>query len=478
MKYEMVIGIEVHAQLSTNTKAWCHCQVGNQGFENTTICEICTAQPGVLPKANKAAIEYAVKAGLALNCEINPDSRFDRKNYFYPDLPKGFQVTQFDKPIAYNGRVEVTTETGGVRTIGIERVQMEEDTGKSQHFDNYSLINLNRAGTPLIEIVTDPDIRSSHEAVEYLKKLRSILVYLGVSEGNMQDGNFRCDINLSIREKGQEAFGTRTEVKNLNSFKSVEKSIAFEFERHQAILERGEKVKQQTLLFDVDSGETNVLRDKSNADDYRYFPEPDLPRVLLSPEEIQKIKESLPELPEAKIARFENDYELSNYDASLLASDKDLAHYFEEAAAHYKNGAKKIANWILSELLRFINEASISILKSPVKACELAELVKQIDEGAISGKIAKDIFLEMYDTGKGAVELIEKNGVAQISDDSLIFELAKNLVQDHPSEVEQYLAGKDRIVGFFVGKIMKETKGQANPQMTSDLVLKAIKERD
>ena len=476
MSFEMVIGIEVHAQLSTKSKAWCSCQVGNKGFENTSVCEVCSAQPGTLPKVNKKAVEYACLAGLALNCEINKFSRFDRKNYFYPDLPKGYQITQFDLPIAYEGNLSIASESGETKKVGIERVQMEEDTGKSLHEGEYSLINLNRAGTPLIEIVSKPDIRSANEAVDYLKQLRSILIYLDICEGNMQDGNFRCDVNLSIREKGTEAFGTRTEVKNLNSFKSVEKAIAYEFERHQKILNAGEKVKQQTLLFDVESGKTTVLRDKSDADDYRYFPEPDLPPVILTDTDITNIKNTLPELPKQKVQRFIEEYSLSEYDSTVLASDKHLANFYEQAVDGYKQGAKKIANWITSELLRYINEAGIEITKSPVKAIEIQALVKEIDQGTISGKIAKDIFLQMYDTGKGAKELIEASGAKQISDDSLIRDLAKELVAKHTDEVQQFLAGRDRVLGFFVGQIMKATKGQANPQLTSEIVKEVIKE--
>lgn len=476
MNYEMVIGIEVHAQLSTNTKAWCSCESSGKGFENTHVCEICSAQPGTLPKVNKKAVEYAVKSGLALNCDINKHASFDRKNYFYPDLPKGFQITQFEKPIAVDGFLEIETEAG-LKKIRIERIQMEEDTGKSQHVGDLSLINLNRAGTPLIEIVSRPDIRSADEAVDYLKKLRAILIYLGVSEGNMQDGNFRCDVNLSIRPEGEETFGTRTEVKNLNSFKSVEKAIAYEFQRHQKILKKGEKVAQQTLLFDPDKNQTNVLREKSDADDYRYFPEPDLPYIHLTDSEIHKIKESLPELPTAKIKRFQDEYELSLYDASQLASEKSLASFYEEAVSNYQAGAKKIANWILSELLRFTNEAGIGVEKSPIKPKEIASLVHEIDKGTISGKIAKDIFLQMYDTGKKATDLIEAAGVKQINDDALIIELAKDLVSKHPDEVAQFLAGRDRVLGFFVGQIMKATKGQANPQLTSEIVKKAILEQ-
>lgn len=471
--YEMVIGLEVHAQLRTETKVWCSCEVGTLGFENTAVCEVCSGQPGTLPKLNKKVVEYGVKSALALGCVVNQKSHFDRKNYFYPDLPKGYQVTQFQVPIAEHGGIEVQRD-GKTILVGIEKIQIEEDTGKSLHEGERSLIDLNRAGTPLIEIVGKPDISSAEEAVDYLKKLRAILIYLDVCKGNMQDGNFRCDVNLSIRPKGSLELGTRTEVKNLNSFRNVEKAIAYEFKRHCEILKSGKKVSQQTLIFDPEKERTQVLREKSDADDYRYFPEPDLPPLVISDSFIKRVKEGLPELPEAKKKRFEKEYSLSAYDASLLSSEKELGDYYEKAVDGSIGLAKKIANWILGELLRFLNEAGMGIEKSPVKPGELRTLVQEIEEGRISGKIGKEIFLKMFDTGRGALELIEESGAVQISDDELILNLAKELVDKHPNEAQQVREGRDRVLGFFVGQIMKATKGQANPKMTSDIVKKVI----
>lgn len=474
MEFDVVIGLEVHAQLATKTKAWCGCEISVNSFENTKVCEICSAQPGSLPVYNNKAVEFATKLALATNAQINENSVFDRKNYFYPDLPKGYQITQLDLPYAYDGFLEILDDHDQAKKVRIERIQMEEDTGKSSHQGEGSLINLNRAGTPLLEIVSKPDLTSPKEASSYLKKLHSILIYLEICHGNLQDGNFRCDVNVSLKPKGSEKLGTRTEVKNLNSFKHVEKAIDYEVQRHREKLLKGEKIEQQTLLFDVEKMVTKVLRTKSNADDYRYFPEPDLIDLKVSEEYIENIKEGLPELPDAKVKRFMGEFGIEAYDAGVLTSDKYLADYFEETLKHSKAEPKKMANWVMGELLRYLNESSTPISKSPVKPKALAELVNLIVAGEISGKIAKDVFLKMYDEKKSAQEIVEEMGVVQISDSSELEEMAQAIVEANPAQVEQYKAGKDRLFGFFVGQVMKQTKGQANPALTAEILKRLL----
>ncbi|MCB9094531.1 MAG: Asp-tRNA(Asn)/Glu-tRNA(Gln) amidotransferase subunit GatB [Halobacteriovoraceae bacterium] len=470
MTYEAVIGLEIHTQLDTKTKAWCDCEIKVNGFENHYVCEICSGHPGTLPVLNKTSVDYAIKLALATNCRINHCSFFDRKNYFYPDLPKGYQITQYHTPIAEDGFVEIEN-----KKIRIQRIQMEEDTGKSQHEGNTSLINLNRAGTPLLEIVTDPDFSDSTEAVAFLKKLHAILVYLGVSKGDMQHGNLRCDVNLSLRKKGEQKFGTRTEVKNLNSFRSVEKAIEYEMSRQSKILDKGEKVLQQTMLFDVQTLKTRAIRTKSDADDYRYFVEPDLLPLVLSEAHIERVKETLPELPDAKKQRFIEIYDIPEYDANILCSSKELADYFESSAQLYDKGNyKQLSNWIMVELLKLVNESQASITKINVTATKLVELLKLIDNGTISGKIAKDVLVEMFDTNKSASEVIEKKGVKQNSDEDQLRTYAEEIIKNHPKEVEELKNGRDRLMGFFVGQVMKKTKGQANPQMTSEIIKKLL----
>lgn len=472
--FEIIIGLEVHAQLATKTKAWCACEIKINGFENEYVCEVCAAHPGVLPVLNDKVVEFAVMAGLATNCEINLNSGFDRKNYFYPDLPKGYQITQFEKPIAQNGKLTIRTDNDQFKEIRITRVQIEEDTGKSSHHNSYSLINLNRAGTPLIEIVSEPDMRSSKEAVEYLKTLQAILVYLDVCKGNMQDGNFRCDVNLSLRLKGEKKFGTRTEVKNLNSFRSVEKAIEYESQRHARLLSNGQKVEQQTLLFDVDKMQTKVLRTKSDADDYRYFAEPDLTRLIITEEFVSKLAANLPELPNDKLKRFVSLYEITEYDAEILSGDRALAKYFEDCVGLCKAQPKKVANWIMVELLRLVNESGMTVDRLNITPKKLADLLNFVEDGTISGKIAKEVFLEMFDKSTEASSIIEAKGLKQNNDTSELENLIKALIIAHPQEVEQLKAGKDRLLGFFVGQVMKATGGQANPAMTSELVKKLI----
>jgi aspartyl-tRNA(Asn)/glutamyl-tRNA(Gln) amidotransferase subunit B len=474
MNYDVVIGLEVHAQLSTLTKAWCQCEISVSAFENTKVCEVCSAQPGTLPVYNKKAIEYAIKLGLATNSRINKVSVFDRKNYFYPDLPKGYQITQFQTPVAENGHLDIFDDEGNIKKVGIQRIQMEEDTGKSSHLGEKSLINLNRSGTPLLEIVSEPHMSTAKEASSYLKKLHSILVYLGICHGNMQDGNFRCDVNVSIKPKGSDKYGTRTEVKNVNSFRHVEMCIEHEVQRHQQILDSGNKVLQQTLLFDVETKATKVLRTKSDADDYRYFPEPDLLPLIISDSEIQKVQNTLPELPDAKIKRFILDYGIPAYDANVLTVEKELANYFEAALKNYEGEAKKMSNWIMVELLRYLNEAGTSIERSPVSPNSLAGLLNAINSGKISGKQAKDVFLKMYDSGHSADVIIKEMGLEQISDEKMITEIAQKIINANSVNVEKYKAGNERVFGFFVGQVMKETNGQANPSLTSEIIKKLL----
>lgn len=475
MNYEVTIGLEVHTQLDTKTKVWSSCEVSHHSLENTKVCEVTAAHPGTLPVLNKKVVEFAVMTGLATNCKIMNKSKFDRKNYFYPDLPKGYQVTQLDEPIATEGYIEITNSDGESRKIGIERIQIEEDTGKSTHHGEYSLINLNRAGTPLLEIVGKPDLKTSAEASAYLKKLHAILVYLGVSVGNLQDGNFRCDANVSLAPIGAKELGTRTEVKNINSYRNVEKAIEFEIARHASILDSGKKIVQQTLLFNADSGETSVLREKSDADDYRYFPEPDLLNLNISDEFINKVRSNLPELPDQKVIRFIESYNIPKYDAEVLTSDKKLAEYFEVAAKNYQGETKKVSNWIMVELLRYLNEADTPVDKSPVSPKELANMLNSVHDGTISGKMAKDVFQKMYDEKISATKAIDSLGLKQISDESELESIAQSIIDNNAQQVQDYLGGKDRLFGFFVGQLMKDTKGQANPSVANKIFKKLLK---
>ncbi len=468
MSYEAVFGVEVHTQLATNTKAWCNCEIKVNGFENHYVCEICSAQPGTLPVLNKKSVKYALRLAHALECKkINRVSYFDRKNYFYPDLPKGYQITQYHTPIAENGMLE---------GVEIERIQLEEDTGKSSHEGENSLINLNRAGTPLIEIVSKTiEGGDASVVLNYLKSLHQILKYTGVSHANMQDGNFRCDINISLRKKGSKEYGTRTETKNLNSFRSVEKAIEYEFERQSKILDAGEKVLQQTLLFDVETQKTKVLRTKTDADDYRYYLEPDLLPLIITEAEIKKAKDDLPELPAQKVIRFQSEYEIREYDAVIIARSLSLANYFEECCKHYQGDKKKVANWVLGDLLGLANEANIEFDKlNNITPKSLVNLMGFVDRDEISGKVAKDVLLEMFDTGKSAGDIIEAKGLKQNNDSSELETIVKELIEKHPKEVEELKGGRDRVMGFFVGQVMKKTKGQGNPKITSELVKKLL----
>ena len=473
--YEMVIGLEVHSELSTKTKIFCSCPTEFGGEPNTHCCPVCMAMPGALPVLNEKVVEYAVKAGLAMNCEIAENSKNDRKNYFYPDLPKSYQISQFDMPLCKKGNVEIQTEQGK-KTIGITRIHIEEDAGKLNHseFGGGSLVDLNRAGVPLIEIVSEPDMRSSKEAEDYLKKIKSILEYIEVSDCKMQEGSLRADVNVSVRKKGETKFGTRTEMKNMNSFRSIVRAIEYEANRQIEILEEGGKIEQETLRWDDVSGKTFSMRDKEDAQDYRYFPEPDLVPIHLSKEYIQQIKESLPEMPESRKERYIKDFGLPEYDSNILTSSKYLSILFEGAEKICKN-AKAVSNWIMSDITRILNEKELEPENIPFKAEDLGNLVVLIDKGTISSKIAKQVLEEMFENPKTPEEIIKEKGLIQISDEGQIKQVVEKILQANPQSIADYKAGRDRALGFLVGQAMKETKGKANPQMLNKMFLEELK---
>ena len=472
--YEVIIGLEVHAELSTNTKIYCSCTTEFGGDPNTHCCPICTGMPGTLPVLNEKVVEYAVKAGLATNCEISRFSKQDRKNYFYPDLPKAYQVSQYDLPLCIGGHLDINVN-GNKKTIGITRIHIEEDAGKLIHdaYTGDTLVDMNRCAVPLIEIVSEPDIRSADEAVAYMQTLKSILEYLEVCDCKMQEGSLRCDVNLSVRPVGQKEFGTRTETKNLNSFKAIHNSIEFEIQRQIEVLENGGKIYQETRRFDDAKGVGYAMRSKEDAQDYRYFPEPDLAPIVLSEEYINNIKENLPEMPHIKKERYIKEFDLPEYDAEILTSSKKTASFFEKANA-ICNNPKAVSNWIMGDFARMLNEKEIEIDESKVTEENLASLIMLIDKGTISSKIAKQIFEEMFETGEDAKTIVEKRGLVQISDEGAIKEICQRVVDANPQSIIDYKAGKDRAIGFLVGQIMKETKGKANPQIVNKLLLEII----
>jgi len=478
MKYEAVIGLEVHAQMLTDSKIFCGCSTKFGSEPNTQTCPICIGMPGVLPVLNKKALEFAIKTGLATDCKISSYSRFARKNYFYPDLPKGYQISQYELPICEHGFIEIVVDSE-IKRIGITRIHMEEDAGKNIHESasggagNHSFVDLNRAGVPLMEIVSEPDIRSPKEAAEYMKKLRAILRYLGVCDGNMEQGSLRCDANVSIRPVGQKEYGTRAEVKNINSFKFVEKALEYEIKRQIKVLEEGGKIIQETRLWDSNKGITESMRGKEEAHDYRYFPEPDLVPITVEQKWIDEIKASLPELPDAKSKRFASEYGLPEDDADLLTSEKALAEWFEEAV---KAGGhpKAAANWMMGELMRLLNEENKFIEECRLKPKQLVGMLKLMDKGTISGKIAKVVFEEMYKTGKDAESIVKEKGLVQISDEGAIEKAVDEVIAKNPKEVERFKAGDEKLLGFFVGQIMKLTKGKANPRIVNEMVKKRL----
>ena len=472
--YELVVGLEVHAELSTKTKIFCSCKTSFGEKENTHICPVCMALPGALPKLNEKVVEYAVKAGLATNCTISKDSKNDRKNYFYPDLPKSYQISQFDKPLCNNGYIEIEDDNGKPKKIRILRIHIEEDAGKLNHneFSGGSLVDLNRAGVPLIEIVSEPDIRSSTEADRYLKKLKSILQYINVSDCKMEEGSLRADVNVSVHKKN-EPFGTRHEMKNMNSFKSIQRAIEYEKEAQIEANENGEKVVQETMRWDDLQGRTYPMRNKEDAQDYRYFPEPDLVAIKLSDEYIENIKNNLPEMPEVRKKRYIEELNLSEKDANALTSSKAYSDIFEKAGSICKN-YKAVCNWLTSDIARILNEKEMEPEKIPFTAENLAELVELIDKGTISTSIGKTVLEEMFENPRSPKKIIEEKGLVQISDESQIKMIVEEILANNPQSIVDYKAGKDRALGFLVGQAMKKTKGKANPKMLNEMFLKEL----
>lgn len=479
MQYEVVIGLEVHVQLNTKTKIFCGCSTEFGASPNTQVCQVCMGQPGVLPVLNAAALNKSVKAGLALGGTISSYSKFDRKNYFYPDLPKGYQISQFDFPIMKGGTLDIDLADGSVKTIGITRAHMEEDAGKLIHMDGtaFSQVDLNRAGVPLLEIVSEPDMRSSEEAFLYLKQLRSIMKYIGVSDVNMEEGSLRCDANVSIRPFGQKELGTKVEIKNMNSFNGVKKAIDYEVERQIQAVENNEKIVQETRLYDTDKNKTFSMRSKEEANDYRYFPEPDLPPVRLKEADINSVKQEIPELPRPKRNRLMKDYGISLQDAETLVEEKGLADYFEACVKLTKAEPKKSSNWIQTEVMAVLNQKAITIEEFSEKMVSpgaVAELINLVEADTISWKIAKEVFAEMIETQESAQKVIEKKGIKQINNSSELESMVDKILADNPNEVEKFKAGNAKLMGFFVGEVMKVTKGQANPKTVNEILRKRL----
>ena len=475
MTWETVIGIETHVQLSTKTKLFSRASTKFGNSPNTNVNLIDCGLPGVLPSVNKEAFYKAIRFGMAVGAQINQTSIFDRKNYFYADLPKGYQITQMDLPIVLGGTIDIETDDG-IKTVNITRAHLEEDAGKSIHdqFDGYSAIDLNRAGTPLLEIVSEPELSNAKEAVSYMKAMHQLVTYLDVSDGNMSQGSLRCDANVSIRKKGDPKLGTRTEIKNINSFKFIEKAINFEIKRQIKQLENGETVTQETRLYDSVKDETRPMRSKEFANDYRYFPEPDLLPVVISDKEMQAIKDNFPELAKEKEERYAKEFGLSEYDAQILASSKSMADFFEKSSQETKNYSL-LSNWLIGEISAFLNKDAIEINQSKLNPLNVAMLINRIDDQTISGKIGKSIFEEMYASGASPDEIIESQGLKQISDDGAIEEIINTVIGDNPSQVEAYLGGKEKLFGFFVGQVMKLTEGKANPQSVNTILKKKLK---
>jgi aspartyl-tRNA(Asn)/glutamyl-tRNA(Gln) amidotransferase subunit B len=474
MKLETIIGLEVHAQLLTESKLFCGCSTRFGQPPNHNTCPICSGFPGVLPVLNKRAVKFAIRAGLATHCQITRSSRMARKNYFYPDLPKGYQISQYENPICHNGYLDISSDTFSKR-VRLTRIHIEEDAGKNIHdiHSESSLVDLNRAGVPLLEIVSEPDIRNSAEAIVYLRSLRAILQYLEICDGNMEEGSFRCDANISVRPQGSETLGTKVEIKNLNSFKAVEKALEFEIERQNVALSAGGRLTQETRLWDEHNEQTRSMRSKESAHDYRYFPDPDLLPVVIDDQWIEEIKASLPELPEARRARLISHYCLPVYDAGLLTSRKDVADYFEAAVAHHNN-PKSLSNWIVGDLFRVLKERKLDeglrVEKWPIGPERLAELIQLIDSREISGKIAKVVFDALLVRDESPIEIVKKNGLKQISDSESIEAAVEQILSAHPKQVADYRGGNQKIFGFFVGQIMKATYGKANPQKVNEVL--------
>lgn len=469
MKYEVVIGLEVHAELSTNTKIYCSCSTEFGGQPNTHVCPVCLGLPGSLPNLNKKVVEYGVKAGLALNCKIHNISRMDRKNYFYPDNPKNYQITQDEIPLCYDGFIEIELENGEKKRIGIERIHIEEDAGKLLHTNAGTLVDYNRAGVPLIEIVSRPDMRSPEEATLYLQKLKSILSSIGVSDVKMEEGSLRCDGNISVRPEGESKFGVKSEIKNMNSFKALEKALNYEYDRHVKAIEASETLHQETRRWDEANGVTVLMRSKEAANDYRYFPEGDLVTLNVSDEWIEEIKNTIPELPHEKSERFVNEFGIPKYDANVLTLSDALADFFEETAKLSKD-AKASSNWLMGDISRLMNNENIGAESLKFKPADLAELIKLINSATISNNIGKKVVEEMFASGKAPKVIIEEKGLVQNSNEDEIRQAVVRVLENNPKAVQDFKDGKTKIVGFLVGILMKETKGKANPQIANKLV--------
>ncbi|GMB02140.1 Asp-tRNA(Asn)/Glu-tRNA(Gln) amidotransferase subunit GatB [Pelosinus sp. IPA-1] len=474
MDYEVVIGLEIHTELKTNSKIFCGCSTKFGSDQNTNVCPVCLGLPGVLPVINEKVVEFAIRAGLALNCEILPFSKFDRKNYYYPDLPKNFQTSQYDLPIAVNGHLDIEVN-GETKRIGITRIHMEEDAGKLVHSgatintSDYALVDYNRTGVPLLEIVSEPDLRSAEEAKAYLEKVKAILEYLDVSDCKMEEGSLRCDANISLRPRGQTTLGTKAEIKNLNSFRSVQRGLEYEIARQEDLLDDGGKVIQETRTWDENKGMTASMRSKEQAHDYRYLPEPDLVPIVVDPVRVEEIRTNLPELPDARKQRLMDAYGLSEYDANVITASKSMADYFDQSVQ--ANGdAKTVANWLMGEVSKHLNNEGISILECPVSPEQLTELLALIEKGTISNKIAKAVFEEMWVSRKAPEVIVKEKGLVQISDTSEIVAIVDSVIAANPQSVADFKAGKDKAIGFLVGQIMKQTKGRANPDMVNNLL--------
>ena len=474
MEFTPVIGLEVHAQLKTRTKIFCSCSTAFGAAPNSHTCPVCLGMPGVLPVLNKKVVDYTIKMALATHCTVQKESRFARKNYFYPDLPKGYQISQYELPIATDGHLEIEVD-GQTQRIGITRIHMEEDAGKLIHDPDrpVSRVDLNRTGVPLMEIVSEPDIRSPQAAGEYLRQLRSILRYLDISDGNMEEGSFRCDANVSIMPVGATHFGTRTEIKNLNSFRHVEKAILYEIARQKEILLDGGAVVQETRLWQPDNGRTGSMRGKEDAHDYRYFPDPDLLPLVIDQNWIDTMKQGMPELPAQRQARYVQSFDLPQTDAKVLTASRELADYFEHCIALFKK-PKPVANWIMGDLLGLLNAKGLEIGDAPISPENLAGLLQLLDDDVISGKIAKTVFEAMAETGKTAKAIVEEKGLVQVSDTAAIDPIVDDIIAAHPDEVQRYKGGQKKLIGFFVGQVMKQTKGKANPKVVNEILVKKL----
>ena len=472
MTWETVIGLEIHAQLATRTKIFSGAPTAYGADPNTQACLVDLGYPGVLPVLNQDAVRMAVKFGLAIGAQIAPRSVFARKNYFYPDLPKGYQISQYELPVVFHGTLDIMLDDGTVKTIGVTRAHLEEDAGKSLHedFQGMTGIDLNRAGTPLLEIVSEPDMRSAKEAVAYMKKIHALVRYLRICDGNMQEGSFRCDANVSVRRAGEHRFGTRCEIKNLNSFRFIERAINYEVERQIELIEGGGKVVQQTRLYDPDKGETRPMRSKEEANDYRYFPDPDLLPLVIEPAFVEQVRETLPELPDAKRQRFMDEYGLPAYDATVLTATREMADYYEAVLGEVGSEPKLVCNWVMGDLSAALNKDNLDIEQSPVSSAMLAGMLKRMLDDTISGKIAKEVFEAMWAGEGDADTVIEKKGLKQITDTGAIEAIIDEIIATNPGQLEQYRSGKDKLFGFFVGQVMKATQGKANPAQVNDLL--------